>query len=132
MNNTLDIVKLIEKNPITRLDQEYQNKFIDKIKINFTESQQQLFLGSFYCYLNFNAKTDFVIDLNDIWKWLGFTRKDNCKRVLEKQFIKEIDYKLISLQVEENKVETRGRKEEQLLINIITFKKFYVYYLKVK
>lgn len=48
----LNIVTLIENNPLTRLTREYQNKFIDKIKQNFKESQQQLFIASFYCYLN--------------------------------------------------------------------------------
>jgi hypothetical protein len=38
----VDIVKLFEKNPITRLNREYQNKFISKIQANFTEAQQNI------------------------------------------------------------------------------------------
>ena len=49
----LDIVNLIEKNPMTRLSRDYQNKFVQKIQQQFTETQQHLFLGSFYCYLNY-------------------------------------------------------------------------------
>ena len=48
--NNLDIVSLIEKNPITRLSKTYQNDFINKIKQNFTEGEQQLFVANFYCY----------------------------------------------------------------------------------
>lgn len=58
----LDIVKLINENPITRLDNQYHNRLIMKIKKNFTDYQQQLFVSSFFCYLNYNQKKDFVIN----------------------------------------------------------------------
>ena len=92
----LDIVELIELNPITRLSKNYQGAFIEKIQKNFTESQQQLFISSFYCYLNYNTKTDFIIELENIWKWLGFSRKDPAKVVLEKNFVENIDYKIFT------------------------------------
>ena len=63
MNENLDIVSLIEKNPITRLSNNYQNDFINKIKQNFTEDEQQLFVANFYCYLNYN-KNEFIIGFN--------------------------------------------------------------------
>jgi predicted GIY-YIG superfamily endonuclease len=128
----LDIVELIELNPITRLSKDYQGKFIEKVQQNFTESQQQLFITSFYTYLNYNSKTDFVIELENIWKWLGFERKEFCKRVLTKNFIKEIDYKIFAKKNEEkylpqvvvSKKETRGGyNREKILMNINTFKK---------
>ena len=70
---TLDIVKLIEKNPIIRLNKTYENKFIHKITKNFNEKEQQMFAASFYSFLNY-SKTDFIIDLDLIWNWLGYTR----------------------------------------------------------
>lgn len=91
----LDIVELIELNPITKLSKPYQGKFIEKIQKDFTESQQQLFIASFYTFLNYNTTIDFVIELENIWKWLGFSRKDPAKVVLEKHFIKDTDYKII-------------------------------------
>jgi len=89
----LNIVQLFEKNPLTRLNKTYESKLINKIKNNFSDSQQQLFVGSFYFYLNYNNKTDFVVDFDSVWKWAGFSRKDHAKRLLEKNFIFEIDYK---------------------------------------
>ena len=68
----LNIVELIEKNPISKLSKEYNNKLINRIKETFTDFEQQLFVSSFYCYLKYNKNTDFVVDLDDIWKWLGF------------------------------------------------------------
>jgi hypothetical protein len=125
----LDIVELIELNPITKLSKNYQGKFIKKIQENFTESQQQLFIASFYCYLNYNTKTDFVIELGDIWKWLGFSRKEHCKVVLEKHFSIDIDYKIFTKEIFATEVavakqETRGgHNKEKVLITIHTFKK---------
>jgi hypothetical protein len=93
MENTLDIVQLIDKNPITRLNKNYQNKFIEKIRKNFTESQQHLFVSSFYIYLN-HSNDEYIIDLDNVWKWLGFERKGFCKKTLEKHFVVDIDYKI--------------------------------------
>jgi hypothetical protein len=92
----LNIAELIEKNPISRLSNEYNNKFLNKIKDNFTDFEQQLFVSNFFCYLNYNKNTDFVIDLDNIWKWLGFASKFTSQRTIVKHFIINIDYKLAS------------------------------------
>jgi hypothetical protein len=49
-----------------------------------SEQKQQMFLTSFYCYLNYHPTNDFVIDLDDVWKWLGFSQKIRAKELLEK------------------------------------------------
>jgi hypothetical protein len=90
---SLDIVKLIEKNSMTRLSKEYQHKLLNKIKDSCTNTQQQLFVSSFYCYLHYRSN-DFVVDFDHVWKWLGFSRKDNAKKVLEKNFVIDTDYKV--------------------------------------
>uniref|UniRef100_A0A6C0HWB0 MSV199 domain-containing protein n=1 Tax=viral metagenome TaxID=1070528 RepID=A0A6C0HWB0_9ZZZZ len=89
----LNIVELIEKNPISRLSNVYNNKLLIKIKDNFTSFEQQLFVSSFYCYLNYDKNLDFVVDLDNIWKWLGFSTKQMAKLLLEKHFKIDIDYK---------------------------------------
>jgi hypothetical protein len=60
--------KMEEKNSITRLSKEYEHKLLNKIKDTFTDNQQQLFISSFYCYLNYHSKKDFVVDFDDTWK----------------------------------------------------------------
>lgn len=87
----LNIVELIEKNPITKLSSTYNNKLLNKIKDNFSGFEQQLFVSSFYCYLNYDKNIDFIVDLDDVWKWLGFTQKVSAIRVLEKNFTSNID-----------------------------------------
>ena len=121
----LNIIQLIEKNPLTRLSKSYESRFIKKIQEKFTETQQNVFVGSFYCYLNYNSKTDFIIDFDSVWKWLGFTRKDNCKVVLEKHFKRDIDYKIHSPEVTGKHIlqVDIGRPKETILLTITTFKK---------
>ena len=134
---SVDIVNLIESNPITRLNGNYQSKLVQKVKNNFSNYEQQLFVSSFYCYLNYNSKTDFVIDLDNVWKWLGFSQKDAAKRVLEKNFVPNKDYNVLlhkpveqkktflNPQVGESKKDTRGgHNRETIMLNVDTFKKF--------
>ena len=122
---SIDIVNLIENNPITKLSGNYQTKLVEKVKNNFTDYEQQLFLSSFYCYLNCDYKNDFVIDLDNIWQWLGFSQKVNAKMLLEKQFNINKDYKLLLTQKLEQKNNNRGgHNKEIFMLNIETFKKF--------
>jgi len=120
MSQSINIIKLIEENPNTKLSKPYQGKLINKLKDSFSTDEQQLFISSFYCYLNYKSD-DFVIDLDDIWSWLGFTRKDNTKRLLEKYFKPDIDFKRVFLRTEENS--SIGRPSEKIMLSIKTFKK---------
>lgn len=122
---SVDIVNLIESNPITKFNGNYQSKLIEKVKNIFTSYEQRLFLSSFYCYLKYNNKTDFVIDLDNIWKWLGFGQKVNAKRVLEKNFIIDNDYKILLCQLakQDDKIHG-GHNKEMIMLNVDTFKKF--------
>jgi hypothetical protein len=120
MNQTINIVTLIEENPNTKLSKLYQGKLINKLKDNFSTEDQQLFISSFYCYLNYKSN-DFVIDLDDIWKWLGFSQKIRAKELLERNFKLDFDYKLVfSLPGENSK---GGRPSDKFMMNIKTFKK---------
>ena len=105
-------------NELTRDD-----SLLKKIQQNLNMDQKDIFIKNFYRYLNSNQKTDFVIDFNLVWEWLGFNRKDDCKVVLIKFFKKEIDYKInlhgstFDTEVEES------QNKEQILLTVNTFKK---------
>ena len=122
---SVDIVNLIESNPITKFTGDYQSKLIEKVKNTFTNYEQQLFLSSFYCYLKYDSKNDFVIDLDNVWKWLGFSQKYHAKYLLEKQFIIDNDYKMFAPQVGGAKKDNRGgHNKEIIMLNVETFKRF--------
>jgi hypothetical protein len=122
-----NIVDLIENNPITKLSTTYQNKLLTKIKAKFTETEQQLFVSSFYGFLKYDSKMDFVINLDDVWKWVGFSSKANSKHLLEKQFVIDKDYKLSLTKLPEQTLQPRGgHNKETIMLNIETFKRFCV------
>lgn len=121
---SLDIVELLQNNPITRLSNTYQSKLLTKLKEHFTDNDQQMFVTSFYCYLNCN-KTDFVIDLDNVWKWLGFSKKQTAKTLLEKYFKLDTDYKVLTAQSKHILVNKNGgNNKETFMLSVKTFKKF--------
>ena len=130
----LNVVELIEKNPITKLSNTYNSKLLNKIQQNFTGFEQQLFVSSFYCYLNYDKNVDFVVDLDEVWEWLGFTQKASAIRVLEKHFSPDIDYKkeeeIVALQFgkatllssKEGLTKHGGQNKQTILLTIKCFK----------
>ena len=131
---SVDIVNLIESNPITKFSGDYQSNLVEKVKNTFTNYEQQLFLSSFYCYLKYDSKNDFVIDLDNVWKWLDFSSKHKAKELLNKFFVINKDYKFLVTQTGEQtfapevagaKKDTRGgHNKEIIMLNVETFKKF--------
>jgi hypothetical protein len=151
--HSLNISQLIEKNSLTRLTWNYDNKIINKIKEKFTENQQQLFVANAYCSLKHDTKSEFIIDLENIWRWLGFQRKEHAKTVLVKNFVVDIDYITKSFKKEEtesteaptesdDKIGTYNK--DKIFLTIYAFKKFslragpkkgdeiYDYYIKIE
>ena len=120
-----DIVELIENNPITKLSNDYNVKMLVKIKEQFTEFEQQLFLSSFYCYFNYHSTSDYIIDLDNVWKWLGFVAKCKAKTLLEKYFVIDKDYKKsLHDSVKRTNSIKGGQNKEIFMLNIKTFKLF--------
>ena len=111
----LNIVELIEKNPITRLSQEYNGRLLTKIQESFTGFEQQLFVSSFYCYLNYDKNMDFVVDLDNVWNWLGFKQKQHAKTMIEKNFKLDIDYKTLT-NLDAPKVKMNGGQNKQIIM----------------
>ena len=146
MENTtsIDIVDLIENNPISKFNTtKYQSRLIEKLQSKFTNYQQQLFLSSFYCYLKYDKINDYVIDLDNVWKWLGFSQKIKAKELLQKNFIIDKGYKhllyhevkqmfitnndddeIVPHPKKELKSSRGGHNKEIIMMNITTFKKF--------
>ena len=118
--STIDIVALSDNNHIQKLSYDYNTKFLSIIKSYFSEPQQKIFISSFYLWLNYHPINDFVIDLDNIWKWLGFKQKVNAKTLLEKNFVINNDY--INKVENSNEKKHGGHNKEIILLNIKTFK----------
>ena len=125
MNTNFDIVNLIESNPITKLNGNHQSKLIEKVKYEFNNFELQMFVSNFYCYLNNDFNDDFVIDLDNIWNWLGFNQKVKAKALLENHFTLDLHYKFISYDnITTKKEHARGgHNKEIIMLTVNTFKK---------
>jgi hypothetical protein len=142
-----NIVSLIENDTNTYLKNNYKNNLLTKIQNTFEKQEQQLFVASFYCYLKYDSAKDFVIDFKDVWKWCGFTRKGDAKKLLERYLIEGVDYivekvadeskKLAPANAgasfedsteekvhEESKKMHGGHNKENILLTVDTFKYF--------
>jgi len=117
-------VDLIENNPITSLSDVYQDRLLTKIKAKFTEQEQQIFVASFYGFLKYDPINDYVIDLDDVWKWIGFSTKQKAKMLLKDNFVKDKEYILLNPQVRQKNETRGGHNKETFMLNVITFKKF--------
>ena len=128
MQETLDIVELIENNPISQLSSTYNSKLLIKIKQTFTNFEQHLFVSSFYCYLNYDKTKDFVVDLNNVWKWIGFSTKQNAENSLKSNFQEGTDYKKNAphfggaLLKDTNVKQNGGQNKQIVLMTIKCFK----------
>jgi hypothetical protein len=119
----LNIVKLIEENPLAKLSNTYQSKLLNKIKESFTDNEQQMFVASFYCYLNCNKNTDFIIDLDKVYNWIGFQQKVKAKNLLERHFKIDIDYKKSLSQLGKRSPNTKGGQNKEIfMMTVKTFK----------
>jgi len=127
---SFNIVDLITNNPITKLTETHNNNLLNKVKNTFNETEQQLFIASFYSYLNYHKTDDYIVDLDNIWKWLGFATKQKAILLLEKNFKVEKDYKLLlNHQVKQNLIEVNnktkgsgGHNIQKYYLNVKTFK----------
>jgi hypothetical protein len=108
------------------------------MKVHMTTEQEQIFMASHYLYLQHGAdSTKFVINFDDVWKNVDFTRRDNAKRILINNFTDKIDYVIVFFQKEEyenlapSKRGARcddaiwgGQNKETILLTVDCFKNF--------
>lgn len=90
---------------------------------------KQQFIMNFQLYLMYgNDTTQYVVDLDSIWEWLGFSKKDKAKDVLIRNFEKDVDYIIVLPGLRENPQTVEnplgGRPKEKIMINVETFKAF--------
>ena len=126
------------------------DKLINLIKSNFNESDLQLFELNYKIYTTCkNNLNDFIIDLDEVWKWIGYNKKSDAKKVLIniKTLFENKDYKILLRRSPQQKssIDNRGGyNREQILLTINCFKKFclkasteqsekiYDYYIKME
>ena len=121
------------------------DRLLALLKEKLNTDEQKLFVDSFKMFLRYgNDPTAFVVNFDDVWKWIGFTRKNNAKRLLISKYVNKIDYieqtsqteggftsdeNEVLLPKEQNFLETttvskNGRPTVNILLTVQAFKDF--------
>jgi hypothetical protein len=53
--------------------------------------EQKMFVQNLYLYLIFDQENDYIIDLDNVYVWIGFSVKSKAKSLLKKHFTLDID-----------------------------------------
>jgi hypothetical protein len=121
------------------------DNLIRLIKEEFNDNDNQLFQMSFQLFnISHNKPNDYIIDLDEVYKWIGFSRKDHAKTLLITQFKEGIHYKMNKEVSPRTRGNLGGRPVEKILLTIEGFKKYclkasteksdqiYDYYIKME
>lgn len=109
--------KDLVKNANTTLSLNLENKMINLLNEEFTEDEQKWYIANLYIYMNYHPTNDYPINLEHVYKMIGFANKGNAKRTLEKNFIQNEDYKITILPSEKGQI-----AREEIVLNVDTFK----------
>jgi len=102
------------------------------MKERMSSEQEQIFMISHYLYLQHGSdSTQFVVDFDNVWKTVEFTRRDSAKRILVKNFTEQIDYKIVAplfcgatLEAQNEQKKHGGQNKETILLTVDCFKNF--------
>jgi hypothetical protein len=121
---TVNFKELIENSNIT-LSLTVQSKLLEHLTREFTEEQQKWYIANLYVYMHYHPTNDYPINLEQVYKIIGFSNKKNAKRTLKHNFSENEDYKklLVSRDEQTPTHENRGgHNKETVLLNVDTFK----------
>ena len=95
--------------------------FVSQLLSAFTSDEERLFINSFTTFLQVaNRDKDFVIDLDILWKWLGYTKKCNAKSALTRHFEDGVHY----IVQNDNTSARGGNNHERIMMTVNAMKEF--------
>ena len=121
---TVNFSELV-KNSSTILSLDLQSELIDSLNEHFNQEEQRWFISNLYMYINYHPTTDFPINLEDVYKMVGFSTKANTMKSIKNNFTENDDYKIVFFRMEENLVNEKnvgGRPTENVMLNVDAFK----------
>jgi hypothetical protein len=89
---TINFTELV-RNSNTRLSLNCESKMISLLNTEFTESQQQWYIANLYIYMNYHPTNDYPINLENVFKMIGFANKGNAMKTIKSNFTLDEDYK---------------------------------------
>jgi phage anti-repressor protein len=101
-----------------------ENHGLDQVKLMLDEvltpDEKALYAENFRAYLAYgDDDKSFVVDLDDVYQWMGFTRKDTAKSLIQKKLTQDVDYICVKHDVKSR----GGHNKQQVLMNVDAFKR---------
>ena len=66
----------------TTLSLDVQDRLVERLNTHFTEDEQKWYIANLYVYMNYHPTDDYPINLENVFKMIGFANKGNAKRRL--------------------------------------------------
>jgi hypothetical protein len=122
------------KNSNTTLNLSLQTKMTLILNKEFTEEQQKWYIANLFMYMNYHPTNDYPINLEHVFKMIGFANKENAKRTLKNNFTLNEDYKKLLVRTDEQvpnikdgkNIGGAGLNNETVMLNIDTFKNLWL------
>lgn len=124
-SNTVNFKELVSKE--TTLSFKIQTKLVAKLDESFSDEEQRWYIANLYMYMNYHPTDDYPINLEHVFKLIGFAHKENAKRTLKNNFVEGEDYKKLLVRTDGQVHNGRnlggaGMNKEDIMLNIDTFK----------
>jgi phage anti-repressor protein len=137
---SINFNELVKASNAMALNDSLKSKMTEALNREFTDEEQRWYVANLYVYMHYHPTNDFPINLEHVYKMMGFSHKKNAKRTLENNFTKDEDYKISLLRTEKRKNDDEkvgpltegvllpteqnlgGRPDETIMLNIDTFK----------
>jgi phage anti-repressor protein len=117
---TINFNELV-KHSNTTLSLNLQTKMINYLNEEFTDSEQQWYIANLFMYMNYHPTNDYPINLEHVFKMIGFANKGNAMKTIKSNFTLNEDYKIMLFHTEKRKNEG-GFNKEDVMLNVDTFK----------
>jgi phage anti-repressor protein len=124
VSSSSDIETFIDESNEVLEFNNYESKLTKKLDKIFNNEEMSMFKASFVGYLHYDDETDFVVDFESVWRWVGYIGKYEAKRALLKNFEENkdfiISYEKLACQVGqstlyENSFSDQGKNEGTIL-----------------
>jgi hypothetical protein len=109
---SIDFVELLDNSKtLIELSKECASKTLHKLSTELTEAEQKWYVANLYISNHYDKKNDYPIDLQNVFKFIGFANKGNAMQTVKNNLTKDKDYKII-----------KTDKKERIMLNQVAFK----------
>jgi hypothetical protein len=110
MNNlikseSVNFNELVKTSNKTILSEQLQSKMVTILNEEFDEEEQRWYIANLYVYMNYHPTNDFPINLDHVYKMIGFANKGNAMKTIKSNFVVDEDYKVALFHTEKRKNE---------------------------